>query len=149
MLTKQLPARNENIAADDTPRAAPEWPRPVTTRVRNDRGDTAKARATATAPSFDETLRAIVRDIVREELARARPAATSDPTAHLSTRAAAQHAGVAIGTIRRWIRDGKLRELRAGRHLRVRRADLDVLLAGERNGPEVSPEELARQAFGA
>jgi len=148
MLTNQLPARNENIVDGDTPRMAPELPRPLT-RVRNDRWDATTARSTATAPSFDEMLRAIVRDVVREELARVRPAAGSDSTAHLSTRDAAQHAGVAMGTIRRWIRDGKLRELRAGRHLRVRRVDIDALLAGERNGPEDSPEELARQAFGA
>ncbi|MGE0401252.1 MAG: helix-turn-helix domain-containing protein [Kofleriaceae bacterium] len=93
-------------------------------------------------------MRALVREIVREELAGAKPSPPSDPKAHLSTRAAAQHAGVAIGTIRRWVRDGKLRELRAGRHLRVRRSDIDALLHGERDCSDISPEELARQAFG-
>lgn len=97
---------------------------------------------------FVHTLRALVREIVREEIATARPASVGTD-GHLSTRAAARHAGVAVGTIRRWIHDGKLRELRAGRHLRVRREDIDTLLRGERrDGPQPSPEDLAKKAFG-
>lgn len=98
------------------------------------------------ATNFVDVLRALVRDIVRDELSREK--SPQDPIGHLSTRAAAKHAGVAMGTIRRWIRDGKLQELRAGRHLRVRRADVDALLRGERLGTDATPEELARQAFG-
>lgn len=111
--------------------------------ARSERGVTV-----SNAPSFDEMLRTMVRDVVREEVARARPQADPDFDAHLSTRTAAQHAGVAIGTIRRWIREGKLRELRAGRHLRVRRADVDALLKGDRTGPDATPEELAQRAYG-
>lgn len=140
MLTNPLPASNENVVEDDAPRTPCEQRRPPRTRVR-------AGGEAPTATSFDEMLRAMVRDIVREELARAKPAA-SDATAHLSTRAAARHAGVAMGTIRRWIHDGKLRELRAGRHLRVRRVDVDALLAGEHDGPDASPEDLARGQFG-
>lgn len=107
-----------------------------------------RAPVAAHAPNLDDTLRAVIREIVGEELARANRSAASTPAVHLSTRDAAQHAGVAMGTIRRWIRDGKLREMRAGRHLRVRRADVDALLRGERAAPGASPEELARKAFG-
>lgn len=128
------------LAVNDNTRGTLLAPRVTTSPPRT--RESANASATLV-----ETLRAMVREIVREEMAVARPA-TADATAHLSTRAAAKHAGVALGTIRRWIHDGKLRELRAGRHLRVRRADLDALLLGDRNGPELSPEELARQAFG-
>lgn len=138
MLTNQLPAGRESLIEDDSLRATRERARASTARRARD----------DSAASLDEMLRAIVRDIVREELARAKPG-HPDVNAHLSTRAAAKHAGVAMGTIRRWIRDGKLRELRAGRHLRVRRVDVDALLAGERDGPDASPEELARQAYGA
>lgn len=112
-----------------------------------ERGESRRRAETSNATNLVDTLRSMVREIVREELASEKPKA-SDPTGHLSTRAAAQHAGVAMGTIRRWIRDGKLRELRAGRHLRVRRCDIDALLHGERDYTNISPEELARQAFG-
>jgi len=143
------PACNENLDTDDESRAR-HMPRLVTTRTPDEctRSRRTRESAPASASDFVETLRSMVRDIVREELVRSAPATTPDPRTHLSTRAAAQHAGVALGTIRRWIHDGKLRELRAGRHLRVRRTDLDALLCGDRTGPDPSPEELAREAFG-
>jgi excisionase family DNA binding protein len=106
------------------------------------------SRASGTTEStFVDTLRTLVREVIREELNLVRPVPVNS-TAHLSTRGAAQRAGVAMGTIRRWIREGKLPERRAGRHLRVRSADVDALLAGEPNGLDASPEDLARQAFG-
>ncbi len=109
-------------------------------------GASSRATEPMHATDFVDVLRALVRDVVREELAREK--SPKEPAGHLSTRAAAEHAGVAMGTIRRWIRDGKLPELRAGRHLRVRRSDVDALLGGDRTGPDASPEDLARQAFG-
>ena len=138
--------RREHHAPSGVPAANNEASALVLRGTTNARPRLTSAGATANA-TLIETLRAIVRDIVREEMAVARPA-TSDATSHLSTRAAAIHAGVAMGTIRRWIRDGKLREHRAGRHLRVRRTDLEALLAGHHVGPDASPEELAQQAFG-
>jgi excisionase family DNA binding protein len=119
-------------------------------RISRRNVDVGGASSRATEPmhanDFVDVLRALVRDVVREELTRDK--SPPEPAGHLSTRAAAEHAGVAMGTIRRWIRDGKLPELRAGRHLRVRRADVDALLGGDRTGPDASPEDLARQAFG-
>lgn len=56
------------------------------------------------------------------------------------------------GTIRRWVRAGKLRGYRAGRVLRVRRDELDRMLATGRHAPskasnDESPEELAMRAI--
>jgi hypothetical protein len=47
------------------------------------------------------------------------------------------------------IREGLLPRHRAGRELRVRRADLEALLAGPRPTADASPEELADRAFRA
>jgi excisionase family DNA binding protein len=57
-------------------------------------------------------------------------------------------ASVAEGTIRRWIREGKLVGHKAGRVVRVKRADLEALLRAGGRRDEASPEELARRAFG-
>jgi excisionase family DNA binding protein len=96
---------------------------------------------------FDAALRAYIVGIVREELARA-IADVRTPEEYLTTRAAAHFAGVAMGTIRRWVREGRLPEHRAGRVVRVRRADLERLLAdGRRKVVTATPEELARRAF--
>ncbi|MBK7078161.1 MAG: helix-turn-helix domain-containing protein [Myxococcales bacterium] len=100
---------------------------------------------------LDETIRSIVREVVREELAQradARPANDS----YLPTAEAAALVGVADGTIRRWIRERRLPSHRAGRVLRVRTSDLHQLLAsgGQRPRKEkvLSPEDLARRDFG-
>lgn len=94
-------------------------------------------------------LREIIAAVVREEIGRAL-AELRAPDEYLSTRAAAEVAGVAVGTIRRWIREGKLDEQRAGRMVRVRRDDLDRLLRdGGRKQVAVSPEQLARRMFGS
>lgn len=99
---------------------------------------------------LDETIRSIVREVVREELAQrgdARPA----NDCYLPTAEAAALVGVADGTIRRWIRERRLPSHRAGRVLRVRTSDLHELLAGgqrPRKEKVLSPEELARRDFG-
>jgi excisionase family DNA binding protein len=63
-----------------------------------------------------------------------------EPTAKL-----AREFTVAQGTIRGWIRAGKLRSLRVGRSLRVSREDFERLLSKSSRGTTaaLSPEELA------
>ena len=75
---------------------------------------------------LDAHLRELVRAVVREELAREREAAK--PAEYLATARAAEMADVAEGTIRRWIREGRLAGYRAGRVVRVKRSDLEALL---------------------
>jgi excisionase family DNA binding protein len=50
----------------------------------------------------------------------------------------AEHARVAVSTIRYWITTGKLRSVRPGRRRMVRRDDLDAFLAGL-SGETISP----------
>jgi excisionase family DNA binding protein len=52
---------------------------------------------------------------------------------------AAERLGVSIYTVRRWIKDGKLRAFRPGKEYRVREADLEEFLAAR----EVRPKEVA------
>jgi excisionase family DNA binding protein len=101
--------------------------------------------------SFDESLRGVIRAIVREELARCDDQRQpSDP--YLPTAEAAVVAGVAEGTIRRWVREARIPGHRAGRELRVRMSDLQRLLASGvrpmKHALSPSPEELARRHFG-
>jgi excisionase family DNA binding protein len=86
-----------------------------------------------------DALRELVRQIVREELAR-RP--TSDAPELLTIPEAAEHARVIPGTIRRWIRAGRLASTGEGKLLRVRRVDLDAVLAG---GAEQGVDEIAER----
>ena len=91
-----------------------------------------------------EGLRAFIADVVREEMKT-----TAEPDEYLSTRAAAKVADVAIGTIRRWIRLGKLKEMRAGRLVRVSRIDLERLLReGRARNDSATPEQIARRKYG-
>jgi excisionase family DNA binding protein len=94
---------------------------------------------------FESGLRAMIAGIVREELAK-----LPQRDEYLSTGAAAEYAKVAPGTIRRWIREGRLVRLRAGRVMRVRRADLETLLqiGTRQNMNDLTPEQLARRDFG-
>ena len=91
-------------------------------------------------------LEQLVRSIVRDELAKAKPA--NDVTEFLSTTEAAEFASVAPGTIRRWIREGKLRDHRAGRLVRVLRTDLEKLLKEPWQVDSLTPEQRARREFG-
>ena len=101
-------------------------------------------------------LRALIADIVREvfrdELHKLAGPRQDD---YLSTRSAAELADVADGTIRRWIREGRLPPHRAGRLVRVCRADLERMMkdGGRRHDLAVarrseSPEARARRLFG-
>lgn len=89
------------------------------------------------------TLEDQIRRIVREELQRA----SADHVDYLTTRDAAAVAKVAEGTIRRWIRSGRLPTHRAGRVMRVRRTDLVELLKRSES-PGMSPEAMAARDFG-
>lgn len=102
---------------------------------------------------LETALRDMLRSIVREEIrlalaeqrgAPVRQAAGAD--AYLSITKAARLADVAPGTIRRWIRLGRLPAKRAGRVFRVGRADLDLFLsrcAGQE--PDVVVAERAKE----
>ncbi len=82
-----------------------------------------------------------VRKVMREQI---RPQAEVD--AYMPVAQAARMAAVTPDTIRAWIRQGRLREHSAGRELRVRRSDLERLLAEPRRlENEPAPEELARR----
>ncbi len=84
-----------------------------------------------------------VRQVVREELAKA-PARSE----YVSVQDAAAITDVIPGTIRSWIDAGRLGRYQAGRHVRVKRSELDALL-GTPSSVErkPSPEELALAAF--
>jgi excisionase family DNA binding protein len=56
----------------------------------------------------------------------------------LSLSEAAERLGVSIYTVRRWIKDGKLRAFRPGKEYRVQEADLEEFLAAR----EVRPKEV-------
>jgi excisionase family DNA binding protein len=56
----------------------------------------------------------------------------------LSLPEAAERLGVSIYTVRRWIKDGKLRAFRPGKEYRVQEADLEEFLAAR----EVRPKEV-------
>jgi excisionase family DNA binding protein len=93
------------------------------------------------------TLEATIRELVRVEVRRALADVTR-PDEYLSTRGAAAFADVAPGTIRRWIREGRLAGHRAGRVVRVKRADLERLLReGGRRDEDLTPEALADLKF--
>lgn len=93
--------------------------------------------------SLESRVRGIVRDVVREELQAAlatistRRNAAASPTGYLSIANAATFADVAPGTLRRWIRTGRLSARRAGRVFRVDRAELEAFLARDGRGPGI------------
>src|SRR5690349_21512095 len=98
---------------------------------------------------LENGLRALITEIVRKEV-HAALAEVNTRDQYLPTRAAARFADVAPGTIRRWIRQGRLASHHAGRVVRVRRADLEMLLrAGQRSpsSTDVAPEVLAARDF--
>jgi excisionase family DNA binding protein len=98
-----------------------------------------------------EALARAIGDLVRAEVAAKVAEALTEQTMaaeYLSVRRAAEIASVADDTIRRWIRERRLEPLGAGRHLRVRRAELERLLVdgGRRQRrTEESPEASARR----
>jgi len=105
----------------------------------------------------DDTLRQLVRDtvreVLREELAsltrrNSGPVGGSDD-GYLSVAKAARLADVASGTIRAWIRQGRLTGKHAGRVLRISRAELESFLRSEATGPAGSEvKKRAAHLFG-
>lgn len=96
-----------------------------------------------------DPLRLLITEIVRVELARLAP-----PMDELmSPEQAARHCGVATGTVRRWIREGCLQRISAGRRVRIRRADLEAMLETpdvrgprkSRPSPEIAAERANRR----
>jgi excisionase family DNA binding protein len=85
---------------------------------------------------IEASLRSIVRDVVREEIRTAlderttslRNSNTSSADGYLSLSRAAKLADVAPGTLRRWIKEGRIPSQRAGRVYRVSRTDLETFL---------------------
>ena len=101
--------------------------------------------------TLEESMRETIRAIVRDEVDRAL-AAHAVPAEYLSTGEAAELARVAPGTIRRWIREHRLEQHRAGREVRVRRAELENLLRSGRrpanDATDLTPEQQALRDFG-
>jgi excisionase family DNA binding protein len=108
----------------------------------------------STLGALDETIRALVRDVVREEL---KVALSGHATATLqrngrhddgyfSIARAAIFADVAPGTLRRWIRSGRLPVRRAGRVYRIARAELEDFL--RRSGRSADVAARARAIVG-
>ncbi len=106
-----------------------------------------------------EVLRAFITQIVREELGKAQTnEGTFRPDDLLDTGQVAVYAKVSRDTVRRWIREGRLKCYGAGRSIRIKKSELDALMKPGRQRlgarvhgaprKEVSPETLARQALG-
>ncbi len=104
--------------------------------------------------AIDLSLRELLREVLREEIRAALrellPAATAQvttpPSAYLSTAEAADLARVRPETVRAWITAGRLRGHRAGREWRIRRDELEALMAVgvERAAEQVDLDGRAR-----
>jgi excisionase family DNA binding protein len=99
---------------------------------------------------FEHELRKLIERIVDERVAARLAELQPRNDAYLTTAEAAKLAGIHADTIRRWIREGRLAEHRAGRVVRVRRDELERLLSeGTRRDPrDMTPEQLAVRDFG-
>ncbi len=97
---------------------------------------------------LEQKLRELVRAVVREELALLR-AEPPDDDALLTFGEAAALVRVSTRTVRRWVADGSLVALGAGRTVRLRRADVLARLAPRRRDDvdTVTPERLAERDF--
>lgn len=92
-----------------------------------------------------EPLRAMLRELVREELAKLQAPSL------MTTAEAAAFAHLTAETLREWIATGKLKASRAGKQYRIARADLEAALAAPRRSrpvTDISPESAARRRFG-
>ena len=101
--------------------------------------------------SLETVLLTLVRSVVREEIRGALAEHRGDPLrnvgageAYLSITKAANLADVAPGTIRAWIRAGRLPARRAGRVYRIGRAELETFLSGCAMNAERDPALVSR-----
>lgn len=95
---------------------------------------------------LERMIEAIVDRRLEERLAELRAPSSE----YLSVAEAAALARVTPGTIRRWVRAGELTRHEAGSRVRIRRDELERLLACEVVPIEknLTPEERARRRFG-
>jgi excisionase family DNA binding protein len=109
--------------------------------------------ATATSSDLVRTIASAVVDLVksepglRAELHRVLVAGEPDHDEMLTTHEAADLARVAVGSVRRWVRQGRLRRHRVGRTLRVSRVELECLMRDPGPDRELTPEEQADRDF--
>lgn len=92
-----------------------------------------------------DIVRSALHELVRSEIRAAMSEAPirNGHDGYLSVTAAARHASVAPGTIRAWIRTGRLPAKRAGRVFRVGRDDLERFMAGT---PTVDARDIGERA---
>lgn len=87
-------------------------------------------------------IRAAVEALVSALIDATRAPQVDPPAEYLTTAAAATVASVTPETVRRWVRDQKLRGYRSGRFVRVKRTELEQLLKGDRAAiSSMTPEE--------
>jgi excisionase family DNA binding protein len=92
--------------------------------------------------SFENYLHDLVRKAVTEGISDAQALASQSLSARefLTLSEAAERAAVSKGTIRNWVKSGKLRTCGTGRVLRIKVRELDALLtrgaAGDERGTE-------------
>jgi len=141
---------SESPAGDPT--ASPSEPPARNHRPKPQPHHRPAAAELGTASDAMASLASAIRQLVQTEVAAQVAAALAERPAMdelLSTAEAAQYARVTPRSIRRWLDEGKLRALHAGRELRIRRADLDELMrGGRRKTAELTPEQLAERDFG-
>lgn len=100
------------------------------------------------ADMSETKIRAAVEALVSALVEAARAPQPDPPAEYLTTAGAAQLASVTPETVRRWVRDQKLRGYRSGRFVRVKRADLEQLLKGDRAAlSSMTPEQRAEMDF--
>jgi excisionase family DNA binding protein len=86
--------------------------------------------------SIENHIRDVVKEVVRDELrvalreSLATFAVNDNQSEYLTIAQAAEQVGVHEGTVRKWIRNGELKGHRAGRHHRIRRAELEAFMTG-------------------
>jgi excisionase family DNA binding protein len=97
-----------------------------------------------------DTVRQVLREelgsMLRNALAVAPAGQDHGDDRYISVKAAAQLVGVRTETIRSWLQAGSFPAYRAGRILRIRRAELESYLARKDDGPlKLDPEAMARE----
>ncbi len=94
--------------------------------------------------TLEENFEAIVRRVLREELATLGKPAETTSDGYLTINESAAIVGVHHTTIRGWISDSSLKAVKAGRSWRILRADLDRRLQTG-GGNNKATEDIDRQ----